>query len=758
MASFEFCSGYDKAVLKKSQYEGLKAAIRIFPGGAIASSIYAVVVFLLFGSHYEDKLMLAGIIGTLGTTLFSLPVVIFDLRRGCPDTPFLHARYIAFNAVLSLFVSLCLTETVRNTQGNALVFAGIMMFALMAAGAVALSTYTPAQVAWIIFIAMGAGAFVVSRAGDMALPLLVLLLLYTAILFYFSVRISKMIYARIAAQDETERQSQVIALLLNDFEEKANDWLIELDAEGRMSHVSRNFAAAVGRPVEELTGMRLLDLMNSLQARQKSGMYEENYQRRRRERKPVSDILNEVIVGGERRWWLSSGRPVFNAQGECTGWRFIGRDVTEQKMREETIEWQATHDTFTGLYNRHHFLKLVEETVRRQGSASYALVILDLVNFKAIRTIRGQEVGDFVIREMADRLKSALQCEALTARMSGSEFAMLINRGDSRYKKTRSRIISTITQPICAPGGDVAVDVCAGLAVFGKDASDTETLLQYADLALTSAKEAGAGVMQRYSRSLTEQYLIRLVLIGDMDRALQNNEFHLRYQPLVSAATGEVESAEALIRWVHPQKGIIPPGDFIPLAEQSGKITAIGSWVLRQACTDAAQWAKPWRVSVNVSAEQFTHTDLLKEVKSALALSGLPAGRLTLEVTESVLIRNPAHILSILQGLHELGVSISLDDFGSGFSSLSYLQTMPLHELKIDRSFVQTINTEEDPIPVVDTIIVLAKKLGLKTVAEGVETRLQAEVLKRHGCDTFQGFLFSRPTVQSDILRLQLGE
>ena len=748
---------HDRAILKKSQYEGLKAIIRLFPIGLIGSPAFIILAFLLLSHNNDDRLMEIGLIGTLATAIIGLLVIFIDLRRGCPNTPYLHIRYIVLSTALSLFASMFMCAMIRDTQGPSLIFAGFMIFVYMAAGAVSLSTYMPAQVAWTFFLVASTIDLAFRYAEKLMLPFLILMLLYTGMLFFFSHHISKMLYVRIAAQEKAKQQSEVITLLLSDFEERAQDWLVDLDADGRLFHVSRNFAEAMHRTAQDLTGIKLMDLMFSISAKLDGGEYEQRYNQIKQERKAVYGIKDEVIIDGEHRWWLSSAQPLFGSDGSYNGWRLIGRDITELKKHEETIEWQASHDTFTGLYNRYHFIRMVEETILQPEPASHVLVLIDLVNFKTIRTIRGQEVGDLVIREISKRLKT-VKCKAPIARMGGTEFAMLVNRSDDCVRQIRSSIIDMLSQPIKADGGDVSVDICVGLAVFDADASDTETLFKYADLALTSAKEAGAGTMRRYTRSLTEQYLKRITLINDIDHALQNGEFHLRYQPLVSALTGEVVSAEALIRWVHPQQGMIPPSDFIPLAEQSGKITPIGSWVLRQACVDAMAWVKPWRVSVNVSAEQFTTNDLVGEVKSALAFSGLPASRLTLEVTESVLIRNPAHILGILEGLSRLGVSIALDDFGSGFSSLSYLQNLPLHELKIDRMFVKAIRTPDQSIPIIDAIIILAKQLGLKIVAEGVETPLQAEVLKQHGCDTFQGFLFSKPTVQADILKLQLGE
>lgn len=741
-------------VMKNARFEGLKAAIRLVPAGYAAASVYAALIFILFGCHFDDVWMVVGVSGTFATALFGLPVWIMDSRRGYTDTFFLRVRYIAFNALLSLFVTLYLWQTVQYARDEVLMFAGIIMFAFMTSGGLALCTYTPVQLAWLIFPAVGTCGMVLRYAQGLALPFLIMFVVYVAMVVFFSIHISKMFYERIAAQANMEHQSEVMRKLLNDFEDKAHDWLIEISAQGVLRHASSNFAAAVGRSVEELYSMTFYDLMVSLVVSPE--IYKETYQRQKRDRLPIHDQLLEVNTGGQHRWWLSSGKPIYTNQGEYDGWRFIGRDITEQKLHEEKIAWQAAHDIFTGLYNRYHFLGLVKDSFREPGLQ--ALLLIDLVSFRTISTIHGQAAGDTIIHETGRRLQSFVKHEGFAARMSGSEFAVLLS-ADKRLRLLDqcSRIMIALSRPIKLSGVSASMEVCAGIAMTASDIPDAESLVQCADLALTAAKAEGVGVLRAYDPHLTEQYLHRLLLIEDIDRALKRGEFQLWYQPLVSAITGSFIGAEALIRWAHPKRGMIMPGSFIPAAEQSGKITAIGAWVIRQACTDAAVWKQPWRVSVNVSAEQFKSGDLVRVVRDALSASNLPPSRLVIEITESVLIESQAHVLETLHSLNGLGVSIALDDFGSGFSSLRYLQTFPIQELKIDQSFVRPILSAAEPVPIIETIIVLAKKLGLKTTGEGVETPVQAGLLKALGCDQFQGYLYSKPIPQSEILLLQGG-
>jgi diguanylate cyclase (GGDEF)-like protein/PAS domain S-box-containing protein len=742
--------------MEKTRYEGIKSLIRLTPVGFAAVSVYAVLVFFLFARRFDKALTVAAFCGIFVTALTGIFTASRDIRQGIPDTRFLRARYAALNFALSLFTLLFLWQLTRYAQGERLIFAGIIMFAYMTSGGLALCSCPPMQIAWLLPLSAGMAAMILRYAGGIALPLLLTLIFYIAVIVLFSCYFTRMLYLRFAAAAKVERQSELTRMLLDDFEKRARDWMLEVDSEGRVSHVSSRFAEMPGCTADKLTGRQFYEIMSGIVVPGEGEPYEEMYQRFRRERTPFQDEVLEVLINGERHWWMTSGQPTFTEAGEYTGWRFIGRDITEQKLHEVRMEWQATHDMQTGLFNRYHFLHIVENALKHTEDS--ALMRIDFINYRAIVTIRGQMAGDAVIREFGGRLKRFAGERVAAARTGTSGFALLIREDSSpALQNLAESIMSALKDPFPLGSDSVIPEVCAGMAIVDENTPDTEILTQCADLALTAAREDGAGTLRVFEPRLSEQYLNRLILLDDMDRAVRDGEFHLRYQPLISADTGDTVCAEALIRWQHPKRGMIPPGDFIPLAEQSGKIASIGEWVIRQACADAAAWALPWKVSVNISAEQLKRGNLAETIRAALQYSGLPAHRLNIEITESVLIGNHADIHRALREISSLGVSIAIDDFGSGFSSLQYLQSFPLNEIKIDQSFIRAIATGSEPVPIIEAIIMLAKKLGFYTVAEGVETPVQANRVKSLGCDCLQGFLYYRPMLQSDILSLQLG-
>ena len=426
-------------------------------------------------------------------------------------------------------------------------------------------------------------------------------------------------------------------------------------------------------------------------------------------------------------------------------------------QNEETLQWQATHDLLSGLYNRHRFTQMVGEAMHTTGEAAHlGLVLVEMTNFKLLKTTRGQAAGDFIISAFGRRLLECKECDAISARMGRDEYAILINlHGECDVNYIANRLVGMLCEPIVMDGDEVVADINAGVAFYPHHAVDVESLFQCADLALTAAKADGNNIVRRYEPYMAQRFLSRLSTINDLGRALINHEFSLRYQPQVNAETGEIVGAEALLRWEHPEKGMIPPAEFIPFAEQSGKIIEIGRWVLQKACMDAMEWKLPWTVSINISAQQVKHPEFVDEVMSALEQSGLPPQRLVLEITESAFINDKNSLKSMLHRFRTLGIAISLDDFGTGYSSLTYLHDFPMDELKIDRSFVSAIGSDLETSAIIDTIIVLAGKLHLKIIAEGVENQSQASFLRSRGCAQFQGYLYSKPVLQQELLQKQ---
>jgi diguanylate cyclase (GGDEF)-like protein len=393
---------------------------------------------------------------------------------------------------------------------------------------------------------------------------------------------------------------------------------------------------------------------------------------------------------------------------------------------------------------------------------------MDLDGFKSINDTMGHNTGDLILQWAADRLQKGIrpddmvsrvrdgETEVELARLGGDEFTALIPCISKPEEAliVAHRIRELMRRPFLLDGREVVLTASIGIALYPEDGEDADSLLKHADTAMYHAKDKGRDNCQFYSASLTQRVQQRLNLESNLRQALSRNEFSLVYQPQLDLSSGRIHSIEALIRWNHPEQGVISPMDFIPLAEENGMIVPIGEWVLRTACIDAARWQHAGhglRVAVNLSPMQFKDSNLVKTVLDILAQTGLAPKFLELEVTEGAVMENSGATLATLEALSTHGVQIALDDFGTGYSSMNYLKRMPLNNLKVDQSFVQGLPHDRDNHAIVRAILSLAQNLGFSVTAEGVETREQAETLKNLACDTLQGFYFSRPVPAADI-------
>ena len=437
-------------------------------------------------------------------------------------------------------------------------------------------------------------------------------------------------------------------------------------------------------------------------------------------------------------------------------------DLTERKRYESRIEHLASHDALTGLPNRALLRDRVEQAIvhaRRTGSR-VAVMYVDLDQFKLVNDSWGHPAGDALLVEVGTRLRSAMREGDTVARLGGDEFVVLLadvaRPGDSAV--VARKIAGALAPPIVLDGRETQVTASIGIAIWPEDGEGLEALLQCADVAMYRAKDEGRNGYQYYSGEMGAQARARVELETGLRQALERAELRLHWQPQVDLATGEVRGCEALMRWERPGRGLVSPAQFIPLAEESGLIVPIGEWALRSACREAAGWAAAGlgriQVAVNLSARQFRQGAVVETVRAALAESGLPAGCLELEITESVLARDLDQVVKALEQVRRMGVSVAIDDFGTGYSSLSYLRTLPIQKLKIDRSFIKGIPEDREAAALVGEIIRLAHVLSLEVVAEGVETAPQAAFLRDAGCEKMQGFLFSRPVPSAEFAAL----
>ena len=431
--------------------------------------------------------------------------------------------------------------------------------------------------------------------------------------------------------------------------------------------------------------------------------------------------------------------------------------LAARQQLEARLTHMAHHDPLTELPNRVLFRNDMErELTRARRGESVAVLCLDLDHFKRVNDTLGHATGDALLRQAAERLNGCVRETDIVARLGGDEFAIVQLDGEQPRAAIllADRLIGAFTKPFDPDGHQVVVGASVGIALAPSDGVEADQLMNSADMALYRAKSDGRGVFRFFEPEMDAKMQARRALELDLRKALVEKEFELYYQPIVDLASNEVGGFEALIRWNHPTRGVVPPIEFIPLAEEMGLIAPLGEWVLRQACGEAAAWPENLTIAVNLSPAQFKTKTLALAVTSALADSGLPAHRLELEITESVLLQDNEATRTTLHQLRALGVRISMDDFGTGYSSLSYLRSFPFDKIKIDQSFVRDMCEHEDSIAIVRAVAGLGKNLGMTTTAEGVETNEQLGHLRKEGCTQVQGYLFSRPLPASQVMPL----
>jgi diguanylate cyclase (GGDEF)-like protein/PAS domain S-box-containing protein len=546
------------------------------------------------------------------------------------------------------------------------------------------------------------------------------------------------------AKGELGRQQVVLDTAL----ENMSQGLCMFDADGKIILFNERYAAMLGRTDILLTGRLLVDVLREEQAKgQWQGDAGEFFARLvadARESRTTTDIVTRF--GRSIR--------VVNQPMQGGGWVATFEDITEWLEAQAKISHMARHDALTSLPNRVLFHEQLVQGLRRTGSGDQlAVLCLDLDHFKDINDSLGHPIGDALLKEVGRRLKVTVGESDTVARLGGDEFAV-VQIGRSEEAAARSlagRLVEVISAPYEIDDHQIIIGVSIGISLSPQDGDNPDELLKNADLALYRAKADGRGTYRFFETGMDARAQARRLLEMDMRAALQRDEFQPYYQPIRDVASGRVVAFEALLRWNHPQRGLIAPLSFIPLAEETGLIIQLGDFVLRSACTDAATWPDDVDVAVNLSPVQFRNPNLIASVTEALALSGLDARRLELEITESVLLQNSEATLTTLHELRAMGVRISLDDFGTGYSSLSYLRSFPFDKIKIDRSFVSELATREDSMAIIRAVTGLGRSLGIVTTAEGVENDGQLELLRREGCTQAQGYLFSKPRPASDV-------
>jgi diguanylate cyclase (GGDEF)-like protein/PAS domain S-box-containing protein len=566
------------------------------------------------------------------------------------------------------------------------------------------------------------------------------------------------------SSDITERKAVEAALQasgerLQSLVRNVSDIFAVLHVDGTVQYVSPAVETVLGHLSEDLSGRNFFDLVPS------------------DDRMRAQQLFGEICIGGGDGLGEIS---LEHADGSSRVFEILGNnlladpaiqgilvtchDVTERKAFEGQLVHQAFHDALTGLPNRALFMDRLERAMTRaeRQSTAVAVIFLDLDNFKIINDSLGHEAGDRLLMSVAERLPHCVRTVDTVARLGGDEFTVLLEdlTDTAEVAIVADRIITQLLAPLVLHDREVFTAVSLGIAISHGEYGAPDDLLRDADTAMYQAKTGGKGRMVTFDRSMNTHALERLELETGLRRALENNEFRLHYQPIISLEKGGVSGVEALVRWEHPRQGLIPPSKFIPLAEETGLIIGLGRWVLEEACRQAVRWQEEspetasWVISVNLSARQIQQENLVAEVSRVLRETGLDPERLKLEITESVMMSDSEATLGKLHALKALGVKLAVDDFGTGYSSMAYLSTLPIDTLKIDRSFVNKIGAHPESEAIVRTIVSLAKVLNLQVTSEGIETTEQQTYLQDLACDWGQGYLFAHPLTEGEVSKM----
>ena len=740
----------DEAFFARARAVQLQALNRYVPFNTLLMLVNIAALLTTLGACAINGFMLGwgGVMAGLAL-LWALRFV--NIRRRGPATTATPALFWTVSAEVAAFgagwaAMLLHLMPQAGPGGQAL----LLLLSVTAMGACGFAAAVMPVCAIALVVMIGGGTLVSLPPGSpLAMPAIVIAIVTFALLIGRGVVVTSFaMMARMRTEADLGDRNEIVRLLLNEFEANGSDWLIEVDQEGRLTHVSPRLADVARRPRSELLGQPLLSLLGKEKrgdGRTAVRVLTTTFEARRGFR----DITIPVDVSGETRWWALSGTPKTAGDGSFAGYRGVGRDVTEARRSHDRIAQLARFDPLTGLANRALFRESLEDALARavRTGKSCALLFIDLDRFKAVNDTLGHSAGDRLLRETAGRLRDAIGGGATIARLGGDEFAVMLPDASARRVDTIARaIVASLGAPFNLDGHSASIGASVGYALGPADGSSVDKLLKSADLALYEVKSNGRGATCRFVPSIAEKADERRALEADLALALERGELALAFQPVVEASDEQIVGFEALLRWRHPLLGNIPPDKFIPVAEATGLIVPIGTWVIETACAWAARWPAHIRIAVNLSPVQIDDPRLIETVARALHVNNLDPARLELEITESLFLNEKPATISTLAALRGLGVVFALDDFGTGYSSLGYLQKAAFSRIKIDRSFVsRAVQPGSEAGAIIKAIVTLAHSLDMTTTAEGTETREEFEFCREIGCEQVQGYLFGRP-------------
>ncbi|MFY0729847.1 bifunctional diguanylate cyclase/phosphodiesterase [Pseudomonas sp. NFX15] len=550
-------------------------------------------------------------------------------------------------------------------------------------------------------------------------------------------------------------QSSQIALAqsearFRDVAEASSDWIWEIDQHWRFTYLSERFESVTGLSRDLWIGANIDDLLRMEHATVSQWLSIPN------RRHSISVQCSYVDMKKSARFTRISARGWVNE-----GFRGTATDITDEVEARRRIEFLSQHDALTGLPNRTRLQEFLDGKLKAAPSPEHPLVmlILDLDRFKPVNDLLGHAAGDEVLNEVSRRLAECVRSGDLVARIGGDEFVLILNDVGSveEVETACRRLIESIEKPVKVEDQEVFVSASIGIAMAPNDSSIAAELLRYADIALYEAKSGGRNTWRFYANEMNAKIIERRQLENDLRYGIQHGELRLHFQPRFRIADGHMVGAEALVRWQHPKRGLIPPDTFIPIAEETGLILALSNWVLKTACEHAAGWPDNLFVSVNLSSTEFQRGNLVERINETITATGLQAHRLELEVTESVMLEDALGALDVMRALKQVGVRLSMDDFGTGYSSLSYLRSFPFDGIKIDRSFVSRLHESEEDRSIIQAIVGLGRALSLTVTAEGIETGQHMDLLREVCCEEGQGYFLSRPLNHDDFESLLMA-
>lgn len=661
--------------------------------------------------------------GSLPTTLKSAERQLERIGRGA-----------AIAGIMWALASLIVMST-ESAQGQMVM--GIILASVMFAGAFLLSRLPEAAFSFMIPIAIGIVIAMQFQQDPSYRLISILAFVYLAVLIAAVKWSHKQYVDSHLSEAAVQEQSMLIGLLLRDFEESTSDWLWQTDRDGTLSDIPL-LGEEKGNSDIMIAGRNLADLFVDDEASTTLGAHLER-------RQSFKDIVVNVPTDGEDLWVSITGKPIYD-EDMFVGFRGVASNVTQTKEAESRIAYMAHFDSLTDLPNRVSLQEQLESELRQKTNSGHerALLWIDLDNFKWVNDTLGHQAGDELLRQVADRMRAATDSADFVSRLSGDEFAIIIERSEESFETFLDFLSQTLADPYDLWGSTVNCSASIGVRTFDLFTTDAGQMLKHADLALYQAKKLGKATWCRFTPDLAENAKAKLQIEADINRALEQNELQVYFQPLVDSRSQDIVCLETLLRWNDPKRGLVFPDQFIQHAEENGLITRIGDWVIRAALDEARKLPENIKISVNISPLQIHSASLMSTIINALATNEIAPSRLELEITESVLMSDTEFTLERLHQIKDLGVRIALDDFGTGFSSLSYLRSFPFDKIKIDKSFVTDIENREDNRAITQATLNLAKSLGMRCTAEGVETQFQAEFLRDNGCDELQGFLISR--------------